>query len=81
MVEDRWQQAINIQRRNLALEYDLTSIDSICNALARKVRSTAKAWRILKAIFLDVSEAAINANLSKFQTVEKKGERVVSHSI
>lgn len=81
VVNDRGPQIINTLRRDLAIASILTPIGSVCKALVGKMPCPAKLWRILKTTFKAFSKAAIDAKISKLQTMKlKKGERVVSYS-
>lgn len=59
----------DVQKRNLALAYIVTSIDATCKASFWKLRCPAKAWRTLNEMFQAVSEAAVDSKLCQFQAM------------
>lgn len=72
------QHAENLQRRDLAVAYILTSIEPICKEIVPKVRCPTTAWSILKVSFQAVSKAAIDEKPLKLQTIRlQKREEIV----
>lgn len=69
------------QKRDLALAYILTSVSNLCKPAIRKARCPTEAWNKLRTMFQAVSEASIDAKLTKLQNIQmKKGEKVIEYS-
>lgn len=69
------------QKKDLALAYILTSVSNSCKPAVRKVRCPTEAWNKLRTMFQAVSEASIDAKLTKLQNIQMaKGEKVIEYS-
>lgn len=78
---DAVQSEANKQKRDLALEYILTSVDESCKAMVRMMRCPRKPWSTLQETFKAVSEACIDAKLLQLQArVLMKGKHIVKYS-
>lgn len=70
-----------IQKRNLTLPYLVKSIHPTCMAVIRKVRSLAKACKLLGTMFQAVSETFIDVMLSALQSIRlENGENMNRYS-
>lgn len=68
-------------KRDLALTYILTFVDSSCKGIIRQVRCPQETCVTLCKTFQTVSEASIDAKLSKLQALtHRKGEHIVEYS-
>lgn len=79
--ERETQNEVDEQKQDMALAYLLTSIDSTCKAMVRKMRCPREVWNTLREMFQSVSEAALDSKLSQLQSISlKRGEKIVEYS-
>lgn len=63
------------RKRNIAHAYTLMSIDDSCKASVLVMRDPVAVWKKLKDTYQAVSEASIDAKLSKLQHLKMKSQR------
>lgn len=64
-------------KRDLALAYIGTAIDSTCKAMVRLLHCPSQVWKALKVTFQSVSKAAIDAKLASCRTSSWQKLRVL----
>lgn len=68
-------------KRDLALAYLVTSIDTSCKSMVRTMRCPRTVWRSLRNMFQSASQAAIDAKLTQLQSISlNNGENIVEYS-
>ena len=67
----------NSRKRDLALAYLMMSIDASCKGSVMTLRNPFEVWQKLKASYQAVSEAAIDAKLTKLQQMRMDPEEPV----